>query len=236
MPTLTPEEAVAALKRYPNKEDVDFARQQDDSYGKPYAPYFNRQAFHMLDAPPGDMSLEGPYNSRMYNPSQSRLPFGETADVYAKAALAAKRSALASLGFDPSKATMDVTRNPENVNILGAYSPSTDSIYSNARAPSNLMHESIHRGITELKGSPFWKKDFDRLGTDQESVVRWLMESKMGNPEAKIDGDIAKEQRDAARKAFDPNLNTGAHRTKILGDMEAAAAKYIAAKTPGGPR
>jgi hypothetical protein len=165
-------------------------------------------------------------------------------DVYAKAALASEGSALAKLGFDPNRTALDVTRDPTNVNVLGFHRPSSDEIYANARTPSAIVHEGVHRGIQKLRESPFWDKGFQP--DDEELLVRHLMQTKMGDPEKGEDAAISAtknrpivglQQQEMARALFDPNRSSFAgKRLDKLKDMEEAAANYIAQKHPGGPR
>lgn len=228
--------------RYPNRDDAQFAAAQDFSYGKPWASNFTDQQYNVLTGDPNAVLRGKPVQSEIqsgdYLKSMPDSLGQHPADnFYKKAALATNRSALASLGFDPSKAALDFNMGP-HATIYGAYSPKTDEIYSNALHPSNIVHESIHRGMEHLKNSPYWKSEFGYL--DPEMVVRHLMKTKMGDPETVVGADNPGQQQiNEATKMFEgPEgmFQPGANRRRILADMETAASKYIAAKNPRGPR
>ncbi len=227
------------LSRYPTKDDAAFARQQDWSYGQPHARYFNNEQVRLLTGDPN----QRPFPATEYEGNAlrgiRRIPgIRPTMDeYYARGALAAQRSPLAKLGFDPSRTAADVMRDPEKVNILGRYSPGVDQMYANARWPSTLVHESIHRGMERLSKSPFWKPEYNELlDSENENVVRYLMFKRMGDPEAAdTKGKAGLEQRAWAIDRFTRGTKSG-HLSKLLDQMESAAAQYLARIQPGGPR
>ena len=230
---------------YPTAEDVTFARKQDYSYGQPWAREFGGHNMRVLTSDPN--AKEPHETSRIPLEHEPRIfkAMPELWDVHAKAALASQNSALAQLGYDPNVVALDVARDPERVNILGRYRrggpENLDDIYSNARTPATLAHESLHRGIAKLQESPHWKKEFDtyrpRSTVPHELAVRWLMAKKMGDPEKEpIHGQMTdRSQRVVALDLFDDHTG-GPARRKTLDEMEAAAAKYLAEKRPRGPR
>src|SRR5882762_2655695 len=120
-------------KEYPTSDDVAFARKQDYSYGQPWAPYFEGKQTNLLTGSPNAT----PWQTTN---TPGSPPGGE--DYYAKAALAAQNSGLASLGFDPTRSAADFSMDPKKVNILGMYKRKGDEIYANARDPSAIVHES----------------------------------------------------------------------------------------------
>lgn len=221
---------------YPTDEDVDFARKNDFSYGQPWAPEFNNQSIKLLTSDPNDKNLKGETFGGL--PLQNLLTHRPDLPIkndHAKAALAVENSALAKLGYDPNHVFVDPLTDPKNYKIgaWGTYTPSTDQIYSNAFSPNNIVHESIHRGMEKLKGSPFWKPEFGHM--DDEMIVRHLMATKMGNPEAANSGELGTKQRKQADYYFNESPYSDA-RKKMLDQIEDAAAQYIAKKHPGGPR
>jgi hypothetical protein len=224
-----------ALARYPNRSDAEFALGNDFSYAHPYSPWLENKKATLLLGDPNEVPMK---NKTLDVPPQYKED-PRVKDYYLKAALATKRSALAALGFDPSKVAADFQRDPSHVNILGTYRPETDQTYANALEPSTIVHESIHRGIEKLRDSPHWQKQWGPLSDDyNEYAVRWLMENRMGDPEGEFikknpHANFSKLQKDSARKIFS---NPKANLTKDLAAMEAAAAQYLAAKQPRGPR
>ncbi len=222
--------------QYPTDEDVESARKHDYSYGQSWAPEFNNQSIKLLTGDPDDKNLKGEtFGGLPLQNLMEHRPDLPIKNNHAKAALAMQNSALASLGYDPNHTFVDVGTDPKNYRIgaWGGYTPSTDQIYSNAFRPSNIVHESTHRGIEKLKNSPFWKPEFGHL--DNEMIVRHLMATKMGNPEATDSGEAGVKQRKQANYYFNESPFGDARKT-MLGQIEDAAAQYIAAKHPGGPR
>ena len=230
---------------YPTDEDVDYARKYDYSYGQPWAPEFEGKSARIAAGDPNEV----PIATQTFGSSKgvvSPLKPDPLKNLYAKAVLAAEGSALAKLGFDPNRTAVDLLRDPTKVNIVGMYRAApTDQIYANARTPSAIVHESIHRGINRLQNSPYWQKEFEPFKTgSNEMLVRHIMQSKMGDPERVEDEAILAanpgavgglQQQKDARDIFTKSP-FAKDRQKIIDKMEEAAANYIAAKRPGGPR
>ncbi len=149
-------------------------------------------------------------------------------DYYARAALAANRSAIATLGYDPSRAAVDTEM--KKGNIGGAYSPSKDAIYAGAEDPSSIVHESIHRGLQKIRQDPEVKKEISRI--PEEMIVRFLMAKVMGDPE-KEGGTIDKLERSNALRMMELPLVS---HDKTVDSIEKAAQNVIARQRPMGPR
>jgi hypothetical protein len=229
---------------YPTKEEAEFAQRQGYAYGQGSEPYAKEQQYQFLSGDPNKEPLETRnIPAEQLKDFKQKYPeaTGALSQYYMRAQLAVEGSPLAKLGFDPTKVAVDVTRKPEDVNILGMYSPSKDDIYSNVYSASTIIHESIHRGIQKLKESEFWDPEFKDItkGQMEEYVVRHLMETKMGNPEKaeEVPGPegVGRQQRDRARYLFTKGPMAQDYTGK-LERMEKAAADYIAKKRPGGPR
>lgn len=221
--------------QYPTSDDAVFARQYDYSYGQPWAQEFNNNSYRVLLGNPNARNLQAETVSGERMQREAPGVRDVMKDYYARAALAVQNSGLALLGFDPSKVAADVTRDPTHVNMVGFYRPRTDEIYANARDPSAIVHESIHRGIQKLKESPFWRPEFDEiLNPENENAVRRIMQVRMGDPEGQR-GDIDARQRNTAEFRFTKDVGS-ARLTKLLDQMEMAASQYMAARRPGGPR
>lgn len=232
----------APMARYPNSEDVDFARQYGHFDRDPRSEYLNNQKYRLLS---GDML---PW----YNGERTKLPATEyrpaalaeptrhgMQDYYARGALASKRSALAALGFDPSVVAADTGPQPllqqgkDRFRLAGA--TMGDDIYANTSSPSTLMHESIHRGVDRLRGTPFWKSHFDRYDAaknydNNELVPRYLMATRLGDTEQNN-----APLREKALYHFDKALDSKRNK-QTLEDMEMAASRYMASRNPRGPR
>lgn len=217
------------VMQYPSHEDAAFARQQDYSYGQPYAPYFTGDKATLLTGNPNQKPMQTTDIGK-----RGVQALGANDDYYARAALATNNSALAGLGFDPSHTAADYNMDPKMVNILGEYRRKDDQIYANALDPSAIVHESIHRGIEKLRNSPQWQPEFNDIanGPMNEAAVRHIMTNQMGNPEVTNSGPLGKQQRDWAEAMF----NGYPHYQKLLNSMEAGASQYMANKHPMGPR
>lgn len=155
------------------------------------------------------------------------------ATLYAQGALAANRSAIALMGFDPTQTDLSV--GVGKTNIAGAFDPTSGKIWMNAetegRAPSTIVHESIHKGLAKLKSlAPEAKEIMKRL-PNEELVVRYMMATKMGNPEEGT-GDISDKQRKSALALFDIDKRY----VKDLERLEELAAEARQTQRPRGPR
>lgn len=224
------QEMAQALLNYPTSDDAKFARKQDWSYGQPYAPYFEGKRFTSLMGSPNALPLST--HTVSTNGFQETAP--ELGSYYAKAALAANRSPLAALGFDPTKTAVDLGRDPSKTTLAGAYTPKYDQIYANGQLPAAdaIVHESMHRGIQKLKESSLWNREWPAASGSlfNENIVRKLMHDKSGDPEGHLGPEDAKQRADALSYFSNPNSK------KIIDDMEAAAAQLIAKQRPRGPR
>lgn len=266
----TPDEMASALMRYPNSEDVAFARKQGFDYAHPQSEYLNNmRATVYQPTPAGAAGFMSNRNvEEIPNRDVTSRSSFELNDAHMKAALAAKRSALATLGLDPAKTVLGIdaprliaTQDGRQVgDIGGAYIPKTGQTYVSNRDlqedPSTVVHEAIHRGTHRLMESPYWDPAWNELGVPlikgfssserfpegnqgarNEDVVRWLMQSKMGDPEKASPGSVPAMQKQQAELLFNqPNMQSSINRAKMLADMEAAAARYLKDKNPRGPR
>jgi hypothetical protein len=127
-----------------------------------------------------------------------------------KSALVANRIPLAALGFDPRKFFIEAA-NGSFLTVAGAYDQKTDSVLSSLAYNSNLVHESVHRGLEILrKEYPSEMKEIEKNLPPEESIVRWIMYSQAGNQETGR-GDIGDQQISGARFVFeDPLFGKGA--------------------------
>lgn len=229
----------APTTRYPTSDDVDFARQYGHFDINPRSEYLNNQRARVLSGDPNPWYLGRADHLPAKEVKDQGVPRAMR-DYYARGALAAKRSALATLGFDPAVVAADLERDPDKVNLLGA--SRDNEIYANARHPSTLVHESIHRGIDRLKASPFWKPEFNQYDSkdnynNNEHIPRYVASRKLGEADWNDNwGAYSNPQlRKNALSHFEESV--GAQRNKrILDDMEMAASRYMASRNPRGPR
>jgi hypothetical protein len=243
------------LAHYPDQADVANARKSDFSYGSGNEAFNEGRVANVLAGPAGKGKFEavgippgGAKASQVTAPSLGHAVPGtpDTAQGYEAAQLAILRSPIAALGYDPRNTNLDVKTGP-GMSIAGVYTPETNSVYSNAAYPSNIVHESTHRGLETLRKAGLIPKELqDRLPQTEENIVRYIMALHMGDPEGGR-GDESDKQRGNAlwmfgKKPDDPQAYSrqGSYDApkyrQALEDLNAIAAKYLASRKPGGPR
>lgn len=166
--------------------------------------------------------------------------------AFAQAEVAKHRSAITTLGYDPSKVVLE----RKNLNVAGMYSNrgETDRMLYRLpeQSPSALMHESAHRGMTTLENqSPEAREILDdmrakithrykdtRASDIDEYIVRHLMATKMGDPENIPEHSVSIAQRGSALKMFKQNPEL----QKNMDRLEEIAAEMVKNKNQGKPR
>jgi hypothetical protein len=217
---------------YPGAADVALARSSDASYGDPSAAFVQPQPSVY-----GPLSPQGQYSGRLpILPSKSQVegafndaavpspsPAGPVSDNLMQGFLASRRSALAALGFDPHHMAIG-NAPPTNWTTGGQYTPSSDQIVSTGQYPSTTVHESMHRGIQELRAAGMLPSDMG----DEEEAVRAQMLGNYGDVELGRGslGDMQVENARYFRSHFPGRVDA----------LEAAAAKLYAQQHPRGPR
>lgn len=207
----------APMAAYPSNQDAEFARRSGFSQGSENQQYLDNEKARILGIrnsalpPPTNIPLPrtDPRRGEFVPVSGSGLrppdtmkpelsevvsPPQETNNTMMRAALAANRSPIAALGFDPSKVVLD-TKMQQGF-FGGAYVPSMDSIYSTINPEDSVVHESTHRGLQKLREQyPQAGKILGGINSpDEETVVRWLMHSQGGDPEGKAGPEDAKQR------------------------------------------
>lgn len=239
------------LAHYPGLDDLSAARSAEAGYGTGNEAFTDGRAAQVWSVPAkgGRMpvGLDDVAGSGTHNPQMRGIVDGTpaTADEYMAAQLASLRSPITALGYQPRAATLDV-KSGRGVNVAGQYDPKKDSIYSNVAFPSNLIHESTHRGLEMLRKEGLIPKSLQDRLPPEEMVVRYIMALHMGDPE-KGSGSVGDEQRLSGLYAFgrdpgDPQkMASGsggfaAEHRKALVELTDIAAKHLASLKPGGPR
>ncbi len=206
-----------ALQNYPTQADADFARNYgfgDNSINEDYlnnnkARVFGEKQTFKVPAKGGKsetremflpMSAAGqerrvlPIKNEVVDLNQQPALQGNLRNVMMQAALAANRSPIAAMGFDPSRVTVDTEI--KNPSLGGTYQPRADMAYAAGVMPDAVVHESTHRGFQKLREK--YPEQVDRiLGKmpNEEYIVRWLMHSKGGDPEnTGLDEDMKQRQ------------------------------------------
>jgi hypothetical protein len=245
-----------SMSSYPDSRDAEFARRYGFGYGTPLEPYIQGQRARVIGQPgfedrrptfvPGSVGGMSPgeatgaavddrqsRNLDLTDPANANVGKG-LGTVLAQAALATNRMPIAALGFDPGRTGFDTLL--KGSNIAGAYSPSSDAIFSNVseREPSTPVHESIHRGMAQLRKDPALSDIFKNLPSE-EMIVRYLMATQAGDPE-KGGGSVGEAQRKSAIDYFNHPTFKSRYR-KHLDELDRAASAALLARQPRmGPR
>lgn len=163
----------------------------------------------------------------------------EVKQQIANARMAARRSAVASLGMDPRR-TAYVEGLAEDTGATGLYDPNDDYTYVEVGSPTTPVHEGIHRGFQQLREAGYSGQVPDRY---EETIVRALMQNYFGDAEEtnsrnvlgrlgeKYEGSSASEANADARM-----YKESQYFPEEMARYEALAAKEIARRRPGGPR
>ena len=203
-------EAAPALPAYPSSHDADYARNYGFGDNSVNEDYLNNNKARVLGvtqtfqeptkkgkgsttremflpvsgAGSNGKTLMNDVNSADIDLNKDPRMQGQMRNVMMQAALAANRSPIAAMGFDPSRVVMDTEI--KNPNVGGLYRPGEDRMYVPLPLHDSIVHESTHRGLTKLR-----EKYPDQVTAiagnispnNEEMVVRWLMNSRAGDPE-----------------------------------------------------
>lgn len=243
-------ETAPPLAQYPTQHDADYARNYGFADNNINESYLNNQKARVLGLdfpnrtkndknntlfiPASAAGNDGPtllsdQNSKEIDLNKDPKLQGNLNNMFMQAALSANRSPIAAVGFDPSKVVVDsLIQKP---NILGLYRPDADKMYTAINPQDAVVHESTHRGIQKLRDQYPDKVDpiMKRL-PDEEMVVRWLMQSKAGDPEGLIDyANADKEQRKSAMTLFNPKVYpiTAPRNHQDLNQLEELAIEHM---------
>ena len=144
----------------------------------------------------GPLSNLIPSASRVVNPGEQGL--NQIDNRMMRAALAANRSPIAALGFDPSKVALDAK--VDGGTLGGAYlhggKDKYDDIYTRVTPDDSIVHESTHRGLYKLMDKYPEMQSLLQGSPNQELIVRYLMHKNAGDPE----GHIPSEEMDVKQR------------------------------------
>lgn len=240
-------EKAPPLQSYPSQYDADYARNYGFGDNSTNEDYLNNNKAQILgvNLKLKEPSKKGAVESKMFVPmSGADVPHntltvptgavdlnqrpdlqGDVRNMMMQAALAANRSPIAAMGFDPARANVDVAI--KNPSLGGLYNPNNDGMYTTKAFPSSILHESTHRGIERLREKyPEQANPILNKLPDEEYVVRWLMQDKGGDPEKGL-GDLSDKQRQVGRDMF-ANENwpaSSGQNRELLNQLEELAIK-----------
>jgi hypothetical protein len=161
---------------FPTKEDVDFYRSVDATYGTPEAGYLQEGARGNFYNDPIKMS-------NRQGGVRRPLTKDELDASYA-AYMAAQRNPVSALGFQPDK--FDYSSNPVPFDTAGETFVTSDRMFADPKFPSVMVHEPFHYGIAELQSKA--------LKESQEKRNSLIQQMKRNVEEQKANGYTTKNQ------------------------------------------
>lgn len=214
------------MEHYPSDDDVKFARDAG-FFNDVYAPWTEGKIARTIKDYYGkDLDELTDEKSSQIVKSNPGL-----AEVYAKAALASNRIPLAAVGFNPDKTALIDSQ--DKFNLGGAYTPSKDRMFAVAGSTSSIVHESMHRGMNELRTKyPKETGEIYKSLPNEEMVVRYLMATQAGNPEEGR-GKAGDEQIKQANWNFEKS-SLSERNKKALEDLTRLSERFIKEQKPGG--
>lgn len=236
------------LSSYPSTADAQYAIAQGFGYGTGNEPYIEGKRANIYDRPQTgnlEAAINAPASSVDLTKFKNVDELNKVRTLYAQGALAANRSPIAAYGFDPNRTALQTKLGPSTIG--GGYDPKSDRVYTNVaegEVPYNIVHESTHRGLTRLMNpGEDASEDQKRIATeaasifktfpDQETIVRYLMAKKAGDPELGS-GDFGDRQRQRSLNYFLGDWTK--EQQKRLDRLEELAAEAHKNQRPGGPR
>lgn len=157
----------------------------------------------------------------------------EQRDQLFTAKLAADKSPVAALGFDLAKMQYTPAGAGGPLTASGAYARSKDVAWIDGSSKSVAVHESIHRGLNELRKSVGADKvreamtDKDGHVWDEEILTRATMQRHFGDVETEDKGNIDQISR---------GKNLATRYGYVLDAVEKLAQEEIKKRKPMGPR
>ena len=210
-------------------EEMTNAAKYDLAYGDPSAGFFQPGAA-MIRQPSSVREMLSAFNNNRTDKIGLQIVDDDTARALKAAWLAARSSPLAALGFDPRTMVVGKKKdaNATQFNMAGAYDYGKDEVFTTGKYDSTLVHESIHRGMKMLRDAKMLPHD--TRYENEELLTRAFMLKYYGDIE-KGRGEVGDKQVEQGRSKLKTMEMTG-----LLDKIEAAAAQYIATRTPRGPR
>lgn len=215
---------------YPSPQDVYYAQAYDQTYGTPMAGF----------TVPGAKVAQIPLSEAEYMDSSEILQNArlqdlspENRDAFLQNYIAAQKHPVSAIGYDPRNITYTPSDKGANVNFEGFYKPSKDAMWYYGKNQDSVVHESIHRGVQKLKDAGMLPESVAKSLMPEETMTRLLMLKNFGDIEVQPGADDGNEEVEKAKwwlKNYPDETN------KLVSALEDAAQKYIAKKTPRGPR
>lgn len=229
---------------YPDDLDAYYARQFQQTYGDSVAVFDQPGAKAKKMSTDELVEKYRDITGRAFAHATATATTPEERDNILKNWIAAQKSPLSALGFDPRVTIQTPPGSPgaEDLSLAGFYRPDTDTLWYNGDHQDAVVHEAMHRGIQKLRDAgeipPEAQKQMDELddhGYGEEYLVRALKLRHFGEIEKMPGADAGNRQVNDAKWFMTDSL--GARQFNAAMDaLEAAAAKHLAKQHPGGPR
>ena len=229
-------------QQYPSDMDAYFAREFGRGYGNEIDTYMLPGAKTKKMTADQVVAAYGDITGRAFGHAVASSTTPEERNNIMKNWIAAQKSPLSALGFDPH-VTIMTPKEESDLTLSGFYRPGTDTLWYYAAHPDAEVHEAMHRGIEKLRKAnalpPAASAVIDNTARYQdlgeEYLVRALKEKYFGDIEMSPGADAGNAQVEAAK--FFMNESEGKDEFKAAMEaLENAAAKQIAKGHPGGPR
>lgn len=215
---------------YPDALDAHYAKQFNQAYGDEVDKYLQPGSKTKKMDAEEVMRAFGDISGRAYGKATATATTLEERDTIIKNWMAAQKSPVAALGFDPGATVFTPKIEKSDLNLAGFYNPRADTMWYNASDGEDVVvHESMHRGLEKLRNAGMLPKSMD--DQSEELIVRALKQRYFGMIE-KGHGDAGDKQVEDARWEAE---HMGSFK-KTMDDVEEAATKLIKQKKPGGPR
>ena len=230
-------------QRWPSLEDLSASRKYDLTYGTSVAPTLTEGA---IVNRPSFEEVKKTYGKGVPLPLAPEEINSQNRDRLETSWLAANKTALGALGFDPRRisSTMDTGK---RLTVGGFFTPGQDQIWTHEQKPSNVIHESLHRGINMLKEAgelPKWFRD-----SNEETFIRGMMLRHFGDIEVtpslpgKDDTMVGNQAINYAKSLMNPDKGLGAQWRELKGksfpdmltELEMLAAERLKKIRPRGP-
>jgi len=222
----------ATSKAMPTDEDVALSQKYDRTYGDPVASYIKPGGANVNQLPIPDVETAINRGGKLAVPAGMGTPTPvspEEADRIHRGWMAAERSAVAKLGFQPRNMSVSPPAGPQGPRLtaFGLYDPNTNQSWYDANSPTSAVHESMHRGLQKLREAGVFPKGLP----EEELFVRAMMDRHLTEPTTdpvtgRVYDNRVKQLSEAKRRV----------RAEDLDAIENAAAWLVAKKHPGGPR
>ena len=209
--------------RFPSRKDARKASKSGEFFGKNIEPFTTEEIASVMTTMSAEDVMDI-FNNNADSPATRAVP-KDLSRAFGQAGLAIKKSAVATLGFDPREIITHIDKNA-NLTAAGFYDPEGDRMWVDPNYTTTLVHESIHRGL-EIVRNRFEDGQIPHLSPrDEEYLVRRMMMKYYGETVEMGKGELG----DAQIKNAQVNYQ---YLDELIPIIEEEAAKQVAEESPG---